>query len=115
MAPPATVALAGTDPRHAGAASGVPSTADQAGGAIGLAAVGVVFYRALGRGTGPDAFADAFRATATAAPLREVPRFHDDIDGTGSDVVHYPLVPFALGVAALVQLFPRPSKKAPTA
>ncbi|MFR9793964.1 hypothetical protein ACL07V_35860 [Streptomyces sp. MB22_4] len=27
--------------------------------------------------------------TATAAPLREVPRFHDDIDGTGSDVVHY--------------------------
>ncbi|MGY0022686.1 hypothetical protein ACVHNB_27475 [Streptomyces sp. YJ-C3] len=27
--------------------------------------------------------------TATAAPLREVPRFHDDIHGTGSDVVHY--------------------------
>ncbi|MGZ2356713.1 hypothetical protein LRE75_08465 [Streptomyces sp. 372A] len=27
--------------------------------------------------------------TATAAPLREVPRFHDEIKGTGSDVVHY--------------------------
>lgn len=27
--------------------------------------------------------------TATAAPLREVPRFHDAVNGTGSDVVHY--------------------------
>ncbi|MFI2642059.1 hypothetical protein [Streptomyces sp. NPDC018610] len=27
--------------------------------------------------------------TATAVPLREVPRFHDAINGTGSDVVHY--------------------------
>ncbi|MFH8934036.1 hypothetical protein [Streptomyces griseosporeus] len=27
--------------------------------------------------------------TATAAPLRDVPRFHDGISGTGSDVVHY--------------------------
>jgi hypothetical protein len=27
--------------------------------------------------------------TATAAPLREVPRFHDEIHGTGSDVVHH--------------------------
>ncbi|MFC4503635.1 MULTISPECIES: hypothetical protein [Streptomyces] len=27
--------------------------------------------------------------TATAAPLREVRRFHDEINGTGSDVVHY--------------------------
>ncbi|MGW7427799.1 hypothetical protein ACWGJB_49190 [Streptomyces sp. NPDC054813] len=27
--------------------------------------------------------------TATAAPLREVPRFHGEINGTGSDVVHY--------------------------
>ncbi|MGW0885428.1 hypothetical protein [Streptomyces sp. NPDC002671] len=27
--------------------------------------------------------------TATAAPLREVPRFHEEINGTGSDVVHY--------------------------
>jgi hypothetical protein len=27
--------------------------------------------------------------TATAAPLREVPRFHDEINGTGSDVVYY--------------------------
>ncbi|WP_159054745.1 hypothetical protein [Streptomyces dysideae] len=36
-------------------------------------------------------FADGDREkwTATAAPLREVPRFHDEINGTGSDVVHY--------------------------
>lgn len=27
--------------------------------------------------------------TATPAPLREVPRFHGEINGTGSDVVHY--------------------------
>ncbi|MEU4154562.1 hypothetical protein [Streptomyces sp. NPDC026659] len=27
--------------------------------------------------------------TATAVPLREVPRFHAEIHGTGSDVVHY--------------------------
>ncbi|OIK27387.1 MFS transporter [Streptomyces malaysiense] len=90
MAPLATVALAGTDPRYAGAASGVLSTANQVGGAIGVALVGVVFYHVLGNGTGPDAYADAFRASV------------------------YLLVPFALGVAALVQLFPRPPKKAPT-
>ncbi|MFD7712175.1 hypothetical protein [Streptomyces sp. NPDC059786] len=36
-------------------------------------------------------FADGGRDawTATAAPLREVPRFHDEINGRGSDVVHY--------------------------
>ncbi|MGW3661923.1 hypothetical protein [Streptomyces sp. NPDC005141] len=27
--------------------------------------------------------------TVAPAPLREVPRFHDRINGTGSDVVHY--------------------------
>ncbi|WP_405658455.1 hypothetical protein OG379_01560 [Streptomyces sp. NBC_01166] len=27
--------------------------------------------------------------TATASPLREVPRFHEEISGTGSDLVHY--------------------------
>ncbi|MFF2167244.1 hypothetical protein ACFVWP_42215 [Streptomyces sp. NPDC058175] len=27
--------------------------------------------------------------TATAAPMRVAPRFHDEINGTGSDVVHY--------------------------
>ncbi|ALV38250.1 hypothetical protein [Streptomyces sp. CdTB01] len=36
-------------------------------------------------------FADDERKawTATAAPLREIPRFHDETNGTGSDVVHY--------------------------
>ncbi|MBO1330776.1 hypothetical protein [Streptomyces sp. VRA16 Mangrove soil] len=27
--------------------------------------------------------------TAAASPLREVPRFHEEISGTGSDLVHY--------------------------
>ncbi|MEV7805379.1 MFS transporter [Microbispora sp. NPDC088329] len=48
MAPLPAIVLAGTDPRHAAAASGVLSTAQQAGGAIGVALVGMVFYGALG-------------------------------------------------------------------
>ncbi|WP_186382641.1 MFS transporter [Amycolatopsis rhizosphaerae] len=48
MAPlPATV-LAGVRQEHAAAASGVLNAAQQAGGAIGVALVGVVFYRTLG-------------------------------------------------------------------
>jgi len=88
MAPLASIALAGTDLRYAGAASGVLSTAAQVGGAVGVAAVGVVFYHVLGQGTGPGAYADAFKASV------------------------YLLAPLALAVAALVQLIPRP-KPAP--
>ncbi|MER5951357.1 hypothetical protein ABT127_35520 [Streptomyces sp. NPDC001904] len=44
-----------------------------------------------GRATAFRVFTAGERApwTATAAPLREVPRFHDEISGTGSDVVHF--------------------------
>ena len=61
--------------------SGVVSTAQQAGNAIGVAVIGVIFYHALGDGSYPHAFTLALIALA------------------------------ALGVAgaALVQLFPRRS------
>ena len=49
-----------------------------------MAAVGGVFYHVLGQGTGPGAYADAFKASV------------------------YLLAPLALAVAALVQLIPRP-------
>ena len=42
-------------PEHAAAASGVLSTAQQAGGSIGVAVIGAVFYSALARGY-PHAF-----------------------------------------------------------
>jgi predicted MFS family arabinose efflux permease len=36
------------DPRHAGAASGVLSTAQQVGNTIGVAVIGAIFYGAIG-------------------------------------------------------------------
>ena len=79
LTPMPAIVLAGVQPEHAAAASGVVSTAQQAGNAIGVAVLGVVFYHALGTGTYPHAFALALEAMAV------------------------------LGVAgaALVQLFPR--------
>lgn len=56
MAPLPALALADVDARHAAAASGVLSTAQQGGGAIGVALTGIVFYGALGT------FAHAFSA-----------------------------------------------------
>ncbi|NEB79931.1 MFS transporter, partial [Streptomyces sp. SID14478] len=78
------VALAGTDPQYAGAASGVLSTASQIGGAVGVAGVGVVFYHVLGDAGHVSAYADAFTAS---------------LDLLG---------PLALAVAVLVQFFPKP-------
>lgn len=37
-------------PQHAGAASGVLSTAQQVGGALGVAVIGVVFFNAVSAG-----------------------------------------------------------------
>jgi hypothetical protein len=42
MAPVPATALSGIEPRHAASAAGVISTSLQAGGAIGVAVVGVV-------------------------------------------------------------------------
>ncbi|HVX33706.1 MAG TPA: MFS transporter, partial [Solirubrobacterales bacterium] len=87
-----TAPLVGTvvgamDPRHAGAASGVLSTAQQVGNTIGVAAVGAIFYGAIG----PDAdYAGAFELALVAVAV------------------------VCLVVAALVQLLPgRPAETGP--
>ena len=56
IAPMPAIVLARVKPEHAAAASGVLSTAQQAGGSIGVAVIGVVFYGALGGGSYPHAF-----------------------------------------------------------
>lgn len=56
LVPLTALALAQVSPEHAGAASGVLATAQQVGGAVGVAVVGVVFYRGLGT----DAYTHAF-------------------------------------------------------
>jgi EmrB/QacA subfamily drug resistance transporter len=79
IAPMPSIVLARVAPQHAAAASGVLSTAQQAGNAIGVAVIGLVFYHALGGGSYPHAF------------------------GLGLEV----LAVGGLAVAALVQALPR--------
>jgi predicted MFS family arabinose efflux permease len=86
LAPLVSIVLARVRPEHAGAASGVLSTAMQVGGALGVAVVGLVFYRSLGAGMD---YAHAFRAAIEV------------------------LVGVALAVAASVQLFPRGAQAEP--
>jgi EmrB/QacA subfamily drug resistance transporter len=62
-APVTNLVLAGIEPRNAGAASGVIATAQQVGGAAGVAIVGVLFFGLLG-GQAPAA------AESASAPLR---------------------------------------------
>ncbi|MFG2054456.1 MFS transporter [Micromonospora sp. NPDC048930] len=57
VAPLPSIVMAGVAARHAAAASGVLSTAQQAGNAVGVALIGSVFYGALGTGPFPHAFA----------------------------------------------------------
>ena len=80
-APLVATVVGAMEERHAGAASGVLSTAQQVGNTIGVAAIGAIFYGALG----PDAdFAGAFeRALLCVAAV-------------------------SLAVAALVQFLPGP-------
>ncbi|HEY2478008.1 MAG TPA: hypothetical protein VGI17_04695 [Solirubrobacterales bacterium] len=47
-APLVATVVGGMDPRRAGAASGVLSTAQQVGNTIGVAAIGAIFYGAIG-------------------------------------------------------------------
>jgi predicted MFS family arabinose efflux permease len=56
IAPMPAMVLARVKPEHAAAASGVLSTAQQAGGSIGVAVIGAVFYSALSGGSYPHAF-----------------------------------------------------------
>ncbi|WP_285223906.1 MFS transporter, partial [Frankia nepalensis] len=57
MAPLTATILAGIAPRHAGTASGLLATMQQVGNALGVAVVGIIFFRALGDPAGPDAAA----------------------------------------------------------
>jgi EmrB/QacA subfamily drug resistance transporter len=85
-APLVATVIGGMDPRHAGAASGVLSTANQVGNTIGVAAIGALFYGALG----PDGdFAGAFELSLAAVAA------------------------ISLSVAALVQLLPGRPAAAP--
>lgn len=83
VAPLPAIVMAGVAPGHAAAASGVLATCQQAGNAIGVALIGVVFYHALGADPVPDRYPHAFAL------------------GLGL------LVALSIGVAALVQLLPR--------
>ena len=79
LVPLSATVLAGTDPRHAGAAAGVLATAQQVGGAVGVALVGVVFYRSLGAGAFGHAMTVALivlagLTVATAALVQLLPR-----------------------------------------
>jgi len=53
LAPITATVLAGVDPARAGAVSGLLSTLQQVGNAVGVAAIGLVFFGAAGRGYGP--------------------------------------------------------------
>jgi EmrB/QacA subfamily drug resistance transporter len=80
VAPLPAIVLAGVNPQHAASGSGVLSTAQQGGAAIGVAVIGVIFYDALGPKL---AFGHAFALSLEV------------------------LVVFCVGVAGLVQLLPR--------
>ena len=60
IAPLASTVLSRITQQHAGAASGVLTTAIQVGNAVGVALIGIVFYGALEEGTGAAAFERAF-------------------------------------------------------
>ena len=64
-APLVATVVGGMDARHAGAASGVLSTAQQVGNTIGVAVIGAIFYGAIGpRGDYAGAFELALVAVA---------------------------------------------------
>lgn len=65
-APLIATVLADMDPRHAGAASGVLSTAQQVGVALGIALVGALYFGALGATPTSDDVAHAFQLALVA-------------------------------------------------
>jgi len=73
MAPLVSAVLAGLQPQHAGVASGVLTTVQQAGNSLGVALIGVVFYGRLGgtidAAAYGAAFADSLLALAVSALL----------------------------------------------
>ncbi len=83
MAPLTSIVLGDLSPQHAGAASGVLSSVQQVGNALGVAVIGIVFYNAAGHSTAGAGIVHAFEAS-----------------------IPY-LVGLAVAVAGLVQLLPR--------
>lgn len=69
MAPLSSVVLAGLPAQHAGTGSGVLSTVQQIGNALGVALVGLVFYGVLRTGDMPRAFSAALLYLAASALL----------------------------------------------
>ena len=79
IAPLPSIVMAGVPASHAAAASGVLATAQQAGNAVGVALIGTVFYRAVGAGDLPRAFALSLTmlmalSVAVAALVQLLPR-----------------------------------------
>ncbi|CAN5368186.1 hypothetical protein BH11ACT8_BH11ACT8_27280 [soil metagenome] len=78
LGPVVSVVLGTVEPAAAGALSGVLSTTQQVGNAIGVALVGVVFYGALDRGAdtayGESAVLLALLLGGTALAARRLPR-----------------------------------------
>jgi EmrB/QacA subfamily drug resistance transporter len=69
LAPITGVVMAGVEPQHAGAVSGLLSTMQQVGNAAGVALIGLVFFRLASDGT-PHAVAHGFEiSTAMLAAL----------------------------------------------
>ena len=67
LVPLSDMVLARVAPGHAGSAAGVLSTAQQVGSALGVAVVGVVFYRSMGTGDVLHAFTVSEWALAALA------------------------------------------------
>ncbi|NUU22604.1 MAG: MFS transporter [Streptomycetaceae bacterium] len=84
LAPMSAIVLAGVTPKYAASAAGVLTTAQQVGGALGVALVGIVFYDELGAGLLGNDYAHAFTWALV------------------------PLTVFCAVTAVLVQLLPKP-------
>jgi predicted MFS family arabinose efflux permease len=71
LAPMTNVILAGIQSREVGSASGVLSTGQQIGGALGVALIGIVFFAALPAATAAGQLGVQARKLAFAAALRD--------------------------------------------
>lgn len=69
MSPLVAAALADVPGKHSGAASGVIQTVMQVGMAFGVTVIGLVFFDALGSGTGPVEYSRAFTIALITQPL----------------------------------------------
>jgi MFS family permease len=79
LVPLSATVLRDVEPRQASSAAGVLATFQQVGGALGVAVIGVMFFRALHPGSFPHAFALSMAVLAaltglTAALVQLLPR-----------------------------------------